>query len=114
MSDDDFVEQRKEQTKPIFDDFKKWGDKLYTKTKAETLIQKAVNYTHNQWNKLIAYVDDIELTPNNNLSENAIRPFVVGRKNWLFFKSSSGAKSACALYSLIETAKCVMLTLPHI
>jgi transposase len=48
----------------------------------------------------------VELTPDNNLSENAIRPFVIGRKNWLFFKSPAGAESAGAFYSLIETAKC--------
>jgi transposase len=71
---------------PILDEFKAWLDKHYITTKAETLLQKAVNYTYNQWDKLIAYLDNAELTPDNNLSENAIRPFVIGRKNWLFFK----------------------------
>ena len=105
LSDGEFVRQRKEQTKPVLDDFKKWLHKLFTTTKAETLLQKAVNYTHNQWDKLTAYLEDAELTPDNNVSENAIRPFVIGRKNWLFYKSPGGAESACALYSLIETAK---------
>jgi transposase len=105
LSDAVFVEQRKAQTKSTLDNFKKWLDKLVTNTKAETLLQKAVNYAHNQWDKLIAYLGDAELTPDNNLSENAIRPFVIGRKNWLFYKSTSGAESACSLYSLIETAK---------
>ena len=99
------VATRKEKTKAILEDFKKWLDKLYSNTKAETLLQKAVNYAHNQWDKLIAYLGEAELTPDNNLSENAIRPFVIGRKNWLFYKSPAGAESACALYSLIETAK---------
>jgi transposase len=59
----------------------------------------------NQWDKLIGYLASDELTPDNNLTENAIRPFVVGRKNWLFYKSPNGAISACVLYSIIETAK---------
>jgi len=58
-----------------------------------------------QWDKLIAYLDSPYLTPDNNASENAIRPFVCGRKNWLFNKSPKGADSSCAMYSLIETAK---------
>jgi transposase len=45
------------------------------------------------------------LTPDNNACENAIRPFVLGRKNWLFCKSPEGAESSCGIYSLIETAK---------
>jgi hypothetical protein len=64
-----------------------------------------VSYTLNQWDKLIAYLDCSDLTPDNNISENAIRPFVVGRKNWLFYKSPEGAETACILYSVIETAK---------
>jgi transposase len=49
-----------------------------------------VSYALNQWDKLIAYLNYAELTPENNFSENAIRPFVVGRKNWLFNKSLRG------------------------
>jgi transposase len=64
-----------------------------------------VSYTLNQWDKLIAYLDCAELTPDNNISENAIRPFVVGRKNRLFYKSPTGAETACILYSVIETSK---------
>jgi transposase len=71
----------------------------------KTLIGEAVNYTNNQWDKLVAYLGDAELTPDNNLSENAIRPFAIGRKNWMFYKSPAGAKSGCAIYSLIESAK---------
>ncbi|VAW97611.1 Mobile element protein [hydrothermal vent metagenome] len=51
------------------------------------------------------YVDDGRYRIDNNLSENAIRPFVVGRKNWLFYQSVKGVKSSANLYSLIETAK---------
>jgi hypothetical protein len=55
--------------------------------------------------KLIIYLEDGRLRPDNNLVENAIRPFVVGRKNWLFAGSPNGAKASAAFFSLIETAK---------
>jgi len=55
--------------------------------------------------KLIRYLEDGHITPDNNAAENAIRPFVVGRKNWLFAGSPAGADAAATLYSLIETGK---------
>ncbi|GAB1433131.1 hypothetical protein MASR2M29_17560 [Spirochaetota bacterium] len=58
-----------------------------------------------QWPKLVKFLDYPELTPDNNLAENAIRPFVLGRKNWLFNGNDTGAESACLIYSLIESAK---------
>ena len=54
---------------------------------------------------LIRYLDDGRLEIDNNLAENAIRPFAVGRKNWLFSNSVNGAKASANLYSIIETAK---------
>ena len=51
------------------------------------------------------YIEDSRLRPDNNLAEKAIRPFVVGRKNWLFSGHPRGAKASAILYSLIETAK---------
>jgi transposase len=51
------------------------------------------------------YLDSPYLTPDNNLAENAIRPFVLGRKNWLFSGSPEGARSSCFMFSLLETAK---------
>ena len=70
-----------------------------------SLLGKAVGYTLNQWDALVRYVDHAGLTPDNNAAENAIRPFVLGRKNWLFNGSPRGAESSCAIYSVIETAK---------
>ncbi|RDH91385.1 MAG: IS66 family transposase, partial [endosymbiont of Lamellibrachia luymesi] len=60
---------------------------------------------HREWEKLIRYLDDGRIEIDNNGAENAIRPFVVGRKNWLFSASVKGVKSSANLYSLIETAK---------
>ena len=64
-----------------------------------------MTYLNNQWHKLIRYCDDGRLSIDNNACENAIRPFVIGRRNWLFSDTVKGAKSSANLYSLIETAK---------
>ena len=58
-----------------------------------------------QWPRLTVYTEDGRLNIDNNLCENAIRPFVIGRKNSLFSDTVSGAKASANLYSLIETAK---------
>ena len=68
------------------------------------LLGKAVGYSLKQWDKLVAYLESSYLTPDNNAAENAIRPFVLGRKNWLFCQSTGGAESSCGMYTLIQTA----------
>ncbi|MCF8056584.1 MAG: transposase, partial [Desulfocapsa sp.] len=68
-------------------------------------LGKAVNYCLNQWSRLGNYIDDGNAGIDNNVAENAIRPFVVGRKNWLFSGTPDGAKASALLFSLIETAK---------
>ena len=64
-----------------------------------------MSYTLKQWDRLTRYTDDGRLSPDNNLAENAIRPFVIGCKNWLFSGTPEGAKASATLYSLIETAR---------
>lgn len=71
----------------------------------ESLLGKAINYTLNQWPKLIKYLDDGQLNIDNNRAERAVKPFVIGRKAWLFANTTSGAKASAALYSIVETAK---------
>lgn len=63
------------------------------------------NYALNQWGKAIRYVDDGRLDIDNNRNERAIKPFVVGRKSWLFSKTANGANASATLYSIVETAK---------
>jgi hypothetical protein len=89
----------------VLDEFKKWLDVKVSITPPKGLLGKAVNYTLTYWPRLERYIDDGRLRPDNNLAENAIRPFVVGRKNWLFSGHPNGAHASAALYSLIETAK---------
>jgi transposase len=69
------------------------------------LLGGAISYALGQWQYMIHYLDHALLTPDNNGLENAIRPFVVGRKNWLFSNTPSGAHASAGLYSLIQTAK---------
>jgi transposase len=105
LSYEQIYELRRERSKPILDDFKKWLDKKVLQTPPQGLLGKAVNYALNQWKPLIAYLKDGRLKPDNNLVENAIRPFAVGRKNWLFSGHPRGAEASSIFFSLIETAK---------
>ena len=70
-----------------------------------SLLGKALHYLDAQWPKLIRYVENGAWPIDNNLCENAIRPFVVGRRNWLFADTVGGAHASANLYSLIETCK---------
>ena len=96
---------RQEKTKQILEDFYEWLSKKSMQVVPKSLLGKAVSYTLGQWKRLVAYLEHGDVTPDNNAAENAIRPFVVGRKNWLFAGSPKGAEASAGLYSLIETAK---------
>ncbi len=68
-------------------------------------LSEALNYAHNHKEDLMNYLKDGECSISNNLAENSIRPFTVGRKNWLFSGSPMGAAASAAVYSIVETAK---------
>jgi transposase len=71
----------------------------------ESLIGKAIRHSLRNWEKLIRYLEAWYITPDNNSAENAIRPCVLGRKNWLFANTPRGACASASLYSLMESAK---------
>lgn len=98
-------DMRQQYAVPIIDAMKDWLDERGGKAPPSSLFGKAVNYCLNQWHRLINYIEDGHVGIDNNIVENAIRPFVIGRKNWLFSGSPSGARASAMLYSLIETAK---------
>lgn len=75
------------------------------KVSAQSTLGKAIHYTLNQWPKLLTYLEDGRLEISNNRMERAIKPFVTGRKNWLFANCVKGAKAAAIIFSLIETCK---------
>ncbi len=90
---------------PLLDEFRVWLDQHIPIVPPRSALGKAMNYAHKQWPKLTTYTGDGRLCMDNNLTENAIRPFVIGRKNFLFCDSVAGANASANLYSLIETAK---------
>lgn len=96
---------RIDKARPVLEEFKAWLEKRKDQTPPKGFLGKAINYMLSRWPRLIRYLENGHITPDNNAAENAIRPFVVGRKNWLFAGSPNGADAAATLYSLIETAK---------
>lgn len=98
-------ELRNEKAAPILKSFKQWLEHHLLKTPEQSKLGKAMRYCLSHWNELNNYLKDGRLEIDNNRIENAIRPFALGRKNWLFNGSPAGAKAGAILYSLIETCK---------
>jgi transposase len=96
---------RQEEARPIVERFGQWLEKRRGETPPKGLLGKAISYALGQWSRLTIYLEDGRLRIDNNLVENAIRPFALGRKNWLFSGHPRGAKASANIYSLIETAK---------
>jgi len=96
---------RQEIALPILEKLKAWLEKNISRVLKGGLTHKAMQYTLNQWEYLVGYCGDGRLNISNVLAENAIRPFAVGRKAWLFSDTPQGAHASATCYSLIETAK---------
>ena len=105
MSPEQIAELRQKEARPILDKFKTWLDAKKPIVPPKSLLGKAIDYALSNWPRLIVYIQDGRLRPDNNAAENAIRPFVVGRKNWLFAGHPRGAEASATFFSLIETAK---------
>ena len=98
-------EVRNAHSNKILDDFKCWLDRESMLALPKTLIGRAIIYCRNQWPKLIEFLADGRLEIDNNRAERSIKPFVIGRKNWLFSNTPRGAKTSAIIYSIVETAK---------
>ena len=96
---------RQQKSKPLLQQFKTWCDKSATRTTKDSLLGKAVRYVINQWQYLTGYIEDGALQIDNNTAEQRIKPFVIGRKNWLVNQTPRGANASAVLYSLVQTAK---------
>lgn len=105
LSDAERLEVRQQRAVPVLDGLHDWLQQHMPLVPPQSALGKAMGYLHKQWDKLVVYTTDGRLRIDNNLTENAIRPFVVGRKNWLFCDTVAGANASANLYSLIETAK---------
>lgn len=97
--------QRLEEEKPILEAFWSWAEKASGEGLPNSKLGEAFTYAFNQKEGLMNYLGDGNCSISNNLAENSIRPFTIGRKNWLFSGSPKGAEASAGVYTLIETAK---------
>lgn len=105
LDNDERREYRQEHSVPKLEALHDWLETNAPKMDKDSKTFKAMQYVLNQWPKLINYCQHGSLNISNVLAENAIRPFAIGRKNWMFSNSPEGAKASAMYYSLIETAK---------
>jgi transposase len=105
LSVEEFVRHRKEEAIPIMESILAWLQEKEESVPPRSPLGKAISYALGQYARASRYIEHVLLSPDNNLVENAIRPFVVGRKNWHFSDTPAGAEASAKLYSLIETAK---------
>ncbi len=82
-----------------------WANETVAKTAPKSALGRTLHYLLEQWPYLVRYLEDGRLELSNNRAERSIKPFVMGRKNWLFANTPAGAQSSAVIYSLIETAK---------
>jgi transposase len=105
ISPEEKYSARQEKSKIILEKFRSWLDQKMDEVPGSVLTGQAISYTNSEWEKLNRYLEDGRLHIDNNFCENKIRPFCVGRKNWMFSDTPKGAHASAAIYSLIETAK---------
>ena len=98
-------EIRLQKSKPVLEAFLSWLNSKSKQVLPKSSLGKAIKYCLNQWPKLEAFLLDGNLEISNNRAERAIKPFVIGRKNFLFSKSPKGATASAIVYSIVETAK---------
>ena len=105
LSPEQRYDLRLREAKPILGKLYAWLMKYKLQSSPKSQLGKGIRYCLNHWDTLMAYLKDGRIEIDNNLIENAIRPFAIGRKNWLFMGSAEGAKAGAIFYSLIETCK---------
>lgn len=97
-------EARLRDQKPILDDFHKWLSEYNLKITPKSKLGEAIRYTLGYWEELCNYLKDGRLELTNNRAERAVKPFVTGRKNWLFANTEKGAETSAILYTIVQTA----------
>lgn len=105
LSPEERKTKRLEKEKPILEAFWSWAETIVAQVLPKSKIGVALQYAINHKEKLQTYLEDGNCVISNNIAENSIRPFTVGRKNWEFCGSPKGAKASACVYSLVKTAK---------
>ena len=103
--DEERMQIRREREMPLLEALHAWANEQAAQTLPSGKLGEAFSYLLTQWPKLVRYINDPRVAIDTNLAENAIRPFAVGRANWMFADTINGAKASAALYSLISTAR---------
>ena len=96
---------REEKSVELLEQIRQWLDKNKPGTPPQSALGKAIGYADNFWPRLKRYVERGDLPIDNNPCENDIRPFVVGRRAWLFSTTPAGARASALIYSLVQTAR---------
>ncbi|MFD0957766.1 IS66 family transposase, partial [Virgibacillus alimentarius] len=104
-SPEERYEKRLERSQPVLDAFSAWLREQTPRVLPKSALGKAIKYCRNQWEQLEAFLVDGRLEIDNNRAERSIKPFVMGRKAWLFSNTMKGAKASAITYSIVETAK---------
>jgi transposase len=99
------LQARHQHSAPLLAELRAWLEATLPGVPGKTKLGEALSYMHKYWPKLVRYVERGDLPIDNNRCENAIRPFVVGRKGWLFADTPAGAHASAVIYSLMQTAK---------
>ena len=105
LNSEEIQVRRQKESKPILEKLKKFLLEHQDAVTPKGLLGVAISYTLKNWPSLIVYLERGDLEIDNNATERCIKPFAVGRKNWLFKGCVKGANASAAIYSLIETAK---------
>ena len=105
MSPADRQRHREIHARPVWDTLRTWLSIHRPGVPPQSALGRALTYLANEWDKLVVYLTDGRIPIDNNATENALRPFCLGRKNWLFHDTVAGAQASANLYGLIETAK---------
>lgn len=105
LSPEERYAARLARSQPLLDELRTWMEVQAPKVLPKSALGAALGYLRHQWDKLVLFLEDGRLDLDNNSSERAIKPFVIGRKNWLFANSVKGAQASAVIYSVVETAK---------
>ncbi|KKB37191.1 Mobile element protein [Bacillus thermotolerans] len=104
-SPEERYKKRLERSQPILDAFSAWLREQTPRVLPKSALGQAIKYCRNQWDRLVVFLEDGRLEIDNNRAERSIKPFVIGRKNWMFSNTAKGANSSAIIYSIVETAK---------
>ena len=103
-TDDVRLQARQQHSLPVLDELYAWLEKTLPVVTPKNALGTALSYMRDYWSMLTRYTERGDLPIDNNRCENAIRPFVIGRKAWLFSDTPAGANASAIIYSLLQTA----------